>query len=197
MFGNLHKRLWRLSDNCFLPPPHSSPWVTGTLLLFHPLPVPPRASPWLVSWPVPFLELLTHMFIFLEDRPRWPPGPQTPLWTHCLHSQACFSACLPPWVMVSLPSGHPNRKPESQCAHEVTEFWQLLFNVFEVYSVHLLSKYILNSLLTHLSYSSPVSPIHFLHHQNNVLLCHSDHQGILGFFQELPHAFRVKSQFLT
>lgn len=50
--------------------------------------------------------------------------------------------------MVSLPSGHPNRKPESQCAREVTEFWQLLFNVFEVYSVHLLSKYILNSLLT-------------------------------------------------
>ena len=98
--------------------------------------------------------------------------------------------------------GHPNLKPESQCAREVTEFWQLLFNVFDVYSVHLLSEYILNSLLTHLSYSSPVPPIHFLHRQNsNVLLCHSDHRGILGFFhglfQGLPHALKVKSQFLS
>ena len=100
--------------------------------------------------------------------------------------------------MVSLPSGHPNLKPESQCTHEVIDFWQLLFNVFDVYSVHLLSEYILNSLLTHLSNSSPVPPIHFLHRQNsNVLHCHSDHRGILGFFQGLPHALKVKSQVLT
>ena len=186
------------SYNCFLPTPHPSPWVIGILLLFHPLPVPPGASPWSISWPVPFLELQTYMFIFLEDRPRWPPGPQTPHWTHCLYSQACSSACLPPWVMVSLPSGYPNRKPESQCAHEVTEFWQLLFHVFDVYSsVHLLSEYILNSLLTHLSYSSPIPPIHFLHRQNsNILLCHSDHQGISGSFQGFPHALNAQSQFL-
>lgn len=54
------------------------------------------------------------------------------------------------------------------------------------------------SILTDLSHSVLVPPIHFLHScESNFLQCNPDHYGILEFFQWLPHALKVKSKFFS